>query len=52
MTISPILSATVPSGALPSTSASSTCPGLNSAVAAAAAATTFGSWGWIDGNIR
>jgi hypothetical protein len=52
MTTSPILRAVSPSGALPTTSASSSCPGLNSpAVAAAAEATTLGSWGWIEATI-
>lgn len=52
MTMSPILSATMPSAVLPMTIASSTCPGLNGTTAAAADATTFGSWGWIDVTIR
>jgi hypothetical protein len=48
MTTSPILSVVNPSGVLPTTSASSTCPGLNSAaVTDAADATTLGSCGWI-----
>ena len=49
-TMSPILSAVSPSGVLPSTSASNTCPALNGAPPAEADGRTVGC-GWIAGNI-